>query len=163
MLAISNIRLHKFTSNSPVVMHAFSPTDHSKELNYLDLDIDSPPLQHSLGLSWNFVHDTFTFCVANTVTVTNHSRGEASSQPSVAFLTHLVLWLLSPFKGNCCWGSSPAILLIGMFHSQLRRRQNGQRGEILCKSWHSLKFLKPTLQSLFPLQESKSHYLLDID
>lgn len=62
MLAISNLRLHKIASSCPVVMHVFPRTDHAKELK--DLDIDSPPLQRSLGLSWNLVHDIFTFCVA---------------------------------------------------------------------------------------------------
>lgn len=65
MLAISNLRLHKIASSCPVVMHAFPPTDHAKELKDLDLDIDSPPLKRSLGLNWNLVHDTFTFCVAD--------------------------------------------------------------------------------------------------
>lgn len=65
MLAISNLRLHKITSNCPAVMQVFPSTDHAKDLRDLDLDIDSPPVQRSLGLSWDLVNDTFTFRVAN--------------------------------------------------------------------------------------------------
>ncbi|XP_026005436.1 uncharacterized protein LOC113010547 [Astatotilapia calliptera] len=64
MLAISNLRLHKIASNCLTVMQAFPSTDHAKDLKNLDLDKDSPPLQRSLGLSWDLVNDTFTFRVA---------------------------------------------------------------------------------------------------
>ncbi|XP_062393459.1 uncharacterized protein LOC134080863 [Sardina pilchardus] len=65
MLAISNLRLHKIASNSPAVMEAFPSDDYAKDLKDLDLQIDSPPIQRSLGLSWNLQNDTFTFRVAN--------------------------------------------------------------------------------------------------
>ncbi len=65
MLFSSNLRLHKIASNCPDVMRAFPSTDHAKDLKDLDLDVSSPPLQHSLGLSWNLVNNTFTFHVAN--------------------------------------------------------------------------------------------------
>nr|XP_055053838.1 uncharacterized protein LOC129438965 [Misgurnus anguillicaudatus] len=63
MLAISNLRLHKIVSNSLAVMHAFPPADYAKDLKHLNLDTDSPPLQRSLGLSWDLQSDTFTFHV----------------------------------------------------------------------------------------------------
>ncbi|XP_058881751.1 uncharacterized protein LOC131737334 [Acipenser ruthenus] len=62
-LAISNLRLHKVASNSAMVMEAFPSDDHAKDLKDLDLDVDSPPVQRSLGLSWNLKRDAFTFCV----------------------------------------------------------------------------------------------------
>ncbi|KAK0132197.1 hypothetical protein N1851_032987 [Merluccius polli] len=65
MLAISNLRLHKIASNHPVVMQAFPSTDHAKDLKDLDLDVDSLPVQCSLGLSWDLANDYFTFRVAN--------------------------------------------------------------------------------------------------
>ncbi|KAK2903743.1 hypothetical protein Q8A73_010400 [Channa argus] len=63
MLAISNLRLHKIASNSPLVMQAFPSADYAKDLKDLDLEKDAPPVQHSLGLSWNLLNDTFIFCV----------------------------------------------------------------------------------------------------
>lgn len=63
MLASSNLRLHKIASNSPAVMNAFLVEDHVKDLKDLDLEKDTPPIQRSLGLSWNLKDDTFTFCV----------------------------------------------------------------------------------------------------
>lgn len=65
MLAISNLRLHKITSNSTAVMQAFPSIDYVKDLKDLDLEIDSSPVQRSLGLSWNLQKDAFTFCVAS--------------------------------------------------------------------------------------------------
>lgn len=63
MLTISNLRLHKRASNSAAVMHAFSPADYAKDLIHFNLDTDSPPLQRSLGLSWDLQNDKFTFHV----------------------------------------------------------------------------------------------------
>ncbi len=63
ILAISNLRLHKIASNCSAVMHAFSPADYAKDLKHLNLDTDSPPLQRSLGLSWDLQNDAFTFHV----------------------------------------------------------------------------------------------------
>lgn len=61
MLALSNLRLHKIASNSPVVMDAFPPDDRAKDIKDLNLFTDDLPLQHSLGVSWNITADTFTF------------------------------------------------------------------------------------------------------
>ncbi|RXN22446.1 hypothetical protein ROHU_006738 [Labeo rohita] len=63
MLASSNLRLHKIATNSPAVMKAFPAEDHVKDLKDVDLEKDTPPIQRSLGLSWNLKDDTFTFRV----------------------------------------------------------------------------------------------------
>ncbi|KAK3569919.1 hypothetical protein QTP86_007350 [Hemibagrus guttatus] len=65
MLATSNLRLHKFVSNSKVVMNAFPVEDHAKGFKDLNLDIDPTPIQCSLGLSWDVKRDTFTFRVTD--------------------------------------------------------------------------------------------------
>lgn len=66
MLATSNLHLHKIASNCPAVMQAFPSSEYAKDLKDLDLDIDSPPVQRSLGLNWDLSNDTFTFRVAST-------------------------------------------------------------------------------------------------
>lgn len=63
MLAQSNIRLHKITSNRLEVMNAFPVEDRAKEIKDLDLSEDEIPVQRSLGVSWNVSSDTFTFQV----------------------------------------------------------------------------------------------------
>lgn len=65
MLAASNLRLHKVASNRPAVIEAFPPEDRSKDIEDLDLFADDPPLQRSLGLSWNICTDIFTFQIVN--------------------------------------------------------------------------------------------------
>ncbi|XP_076879123.1 uncharacterized protein LOC143527737 [Brachyhypopomus gauderio] len=65
MLAASNLRLHKITSNRPAVLEAFPPEDRAKEIKDLDPLIDDLPLQRSLGVSWNIAKDTFTFQTSN--------------------------------------------------------------------------------------------------
>ncbi|KAK2895109.1 hypothetical protein Q8A73_014597 [Channa argus] len=47
MLAISNLRLHKIASNSPLVMQAFPSADYAKDLKDLDLEKDAPPVQRT--------------------------------------------------------------------------------------------------------------------
>ncbi|RXN38160.1 hypothetical protein ROHU_001379 [Labeo rohita] len=63
MLAESNLRLHKIPSNSKTVMKAFPKKDHAEDLKDLDLGVDSLPVQHSLGLTWNLETDSFNFHV----------------------------------------------------------------------------------------------------
>ncbi|XP_051239353.1 uncharacterized protein LOC127353832 [Dicentrarchus labrax] len=65
MLAESNIRLHKIASNSSSVMQAFPTEDWAKGVKDFDFGGESPSLQRSLGLSWNLVTDSFTFCVSS--------------------------------------------------------------------------------------------------
>lgn len=65
MLAESNIRLHKIASNSSSVMQAFPTEDWAKGVKDFDFGGESPPLQRSLGLGWNLVTDSFTFCVSS--------------------------------------------------------------------------------------------------
>lgn len=66
MLAVSNLRLHKIASNCLAVMQAFPSSEYANDLKGLDLSIDPPPVQHSLGLNWNLSNDMFTFRVATT-------------------------------------------------------------------------------------------------
>ncbi|KAK3545643.1 hypothetical protein QTP70_008781 [Hemibagrus guttatus] len=65
MLATSNLRLHKFASNSKEVMDAFPIEDHAKGLKDLNLEVDPTPIQRSLGLSWDVKRDVFTFHVTD--------------------------------------------------------------------------------------------------
>ncbi|XP_030053401.1 uncharacterized protein LOC115466351 isoform X1 [Microcaecilia unicolor] len=64
MLAEANLTLHKITSISPEVMRTFPAEDHAKDLKDLDLKLDNPPLQRSLGLHWDLKKDIFTFQVS---------------------------------------------------------------------------------------------------
>ncbi|XP_061432402.1 uncharacterized protein LOC133358195 isoform X1 [Lethenteron reissneri] len=64
MLATANLRLHKIASSSVEVIKAFPSDDRSKDLKDLDLNVDTPPIQRSLGLSWDLKADTFTFRVS---------------------------------------------------------------------------------------------------
>ncbi|KAK7891906.1 hypothetical protein WMY93_023869 [Mugilogobius chulae] len=59
----SNLRLHKFASNSDTVLHAFAPEDRAV-LKDLDLSGEATPVQRSLGLLWVTTTDTFTFKVS---------------------------------------------------------------------------------------------------
>ncbi len=60
MLAESNLGLRKIVSNSKTE-EAFPKEDHAKDLKGLDLGVDSLPVQHSLGLTWNLETDSFSF------------------------------------------------------------------------------------------------------
>ncbi len=64
MLARSNLRLHKISSNSPVIMRAFPNEDLAATLQGLDLSANSPAIQRSLGLYWDLSTDTFVFQVS---------------------------------------------------------------------------------------------------
>ncbi|XP_020561773.1 uncharacterized protein LOC110015633 [Oryzias latipes] len=59
-LSDSNLRLHKFASNSDTVLQAFAPEDRAV-LKDLDLSGEAAPVQRSLGLLWVTTTDTFTF------------------------------------------------------------------------------------------------------
>lgn len=50
MLSEADLRLHKIASNSAAVMKAFLPDDHGAAFKDLDLGMDMPPVQRSLGL-----------------------------------------------------------------------------------------------------------------
>ncbi|TWW54220.1 hypothetical protein D4764_0192230 [Takifugu flavidus] len=63
MLAQSNIRLHKISSNSSAVTSAFPGEDLATGLQGLELGQHAPPLQHSLGLGWDLSTDQFSFRV----------------------------------------------------------------------------------------------------
>lgn len=66
LLAASNLRLHKIASNSPEVMMAFPSEDLAVGLKDLDYSTEFPPMQRSLGVSWDITKDTFTFRVSET-------------------------------------------------------------------------------------------------
>ncbi len=59
-LAESNLRLHKFVSNSQTVMEAFPLEDCALVIKDLDLSGETSPTQRSLGLLWEITNDTFT-------------------------------------------------------------------------------------------------------
>ncbi|XP_061769872.1 uncharacterized protein LOC133560876 [Nerophis ophidion] len=65
-LAESNLRLHKFVSNSEEVTKAFSPQDCAPVVKDLDLSGDFTPTQRSLGLLWEITSDTFTYFASPT-------------------------------------------------------------------------------------------------
>ncbi|XP_030613054.1 uncharacterized protein LOC115799898 [Archocentrus centrarchus] len=65
-LAESNLRLHKFVSNSQAVMQAFCPEDCAPVIKDLDLSGEETQSQRSLGLIWEITTDTFTYSVADT-------------------------------------------------------------------------------------------------
>ena len=64
ILAAANIRLHKIVPNSIEVITALPKQDRVPKLRELDLNADSLPIQHSLGVCWNLEKDTFTFRVS---------------------------------------------------------------------------------------------------
>ena len=61
MCAASQLRLHKFASNSKEVLHALLPDERAKTLKNLDLRRDILPVQRSLGTFWCMETDTFGF------------------------------------------------------------------------------------------------------
>ena len=61
MCAASQLRLHKFASNSKEVLHALLPDERAKTLKNLDLRRDIFPVQRSLGTFWCMETDTFGF------------------------------------------------------------------------------------------------------
>ncbi|XP_067250257.1 uncharacterized protein [Chanodichthys erythropterus] len=65
MLALSNLHLHKIASNKVEVMKSFPAEDLAKELRNLDLSTGLPPVQRSLGVSWDMSEDMFIFQVAD--------------------------------------------------------------------------------------------------
>lgn len=64
MLARSNLHLHKIASNSPIIMTAFLSEDLATTMQGLDLSVNSPTIQQSLGLCWDLSTDTFVFQVS---------------------------------------------------------------------------------------------------
>ncbi|XP_039902004.1 uncharacterized protein LOC120742644 isoform X1 [Simochromis diagramma] len=81
-LAESNLRLHKFVSNSQAVMQAFCPEDCAPVIKNLDLSGEETQSQRSLGLIWEITRDTFIYSVA-TSSKPFTRRGVLSSVNSV--------------------------------------------------------------------------------
>ncbi|XP_077080710.1 uncharacterized protein LOC143733040 [Siphateles boraxobius] len=63
MLAQCNIRLHKISSNCPIITSAFPSEDLATDMQGLDLGQTAPPIQRSLGLGWDLSTDLFKFQV----------------------------------------------------------------------------------------------------
>ncbi|XP_026036546.1 uncharacterized protein LOC113029762 [Astatotilapia calliptera] len=63
MLAQSNIRLHKISSNSPVVVSAFPSEDLATGPQELQRGQHAPLMQRSLGLGWDLSTDQLSFQV----------------------------------------------------------------------------------------------------
>lgn len=81
-LAESNLRLHKFASNSQTVVEAFPLEDCAPVIKDLDLNGETSPTQRSLGLLWEITTDTFTYS-ASTITKPFTRRGVLSTVNSV--------------------------------------------------------------------------------
>lgn len=81
-LAESNLRLHKFVSNSPAVTGAFPPEDCVPVIKDLDLSGETAPMQRNLGLLWEIRKDTFIFS-ASTIIKPFTRRGVLSTVNSV--------------------------------------------------------------------------------
>ncbi len=60
ILARSNVRLHKISSNKREVMEAFPSQDYASDLKDLNLETDNLPIQRSLGLNWDLKTDHFS-------------------------------------------------------------------------------------------------------
>lgn len=63
MLAQCNIRLHKISSNCPIVTGAFPREDLATDMQDLEHGQTTPPMQRSLGLGWDLSKDLFKFQV----------------------------------------------------------------------------------------------------
>ncbi|XP_057700851.1 uncharacterized protein LOC130921225 [Corythoichthys intestinalis] len=63
MLAQCNIRLHKISSNCPLITGAFPTEDRAVGMQGLDIGQTTPPMQRSLGLGWELLTDQFKFQV----------------------------------------------------------------------------------------------------
>ena len=61
MLKKGGVRLHKFISNSRLVLDSIPEQDHAKVTKNLDLRCDTAPLERALGVQWCIESDTFQF------------------------------------------------------------------------------------------------------
>lgn len=66
-IAKSNIKLHKFASNSRKVLDTFPQEDHAAVEGNVDFSREVVPTQRSLGLLWEVTSDTFNFSVRRTL------------------------------------------------------------------------------------------------
>lgn len=81
-LAESNLRLHKFVSNSQAVLKAFPRKDCTVVMKDVDVSGETAPTQRSLGLLWEVTNDTFAFSVTNDTKPFTH-RGVLSTVNSI--------------------------------------------------------------------------------
>lgn len=70
-LAESNLRLHKFASNSQAFLEAFPGEDYAAVAKDVDLSGKAAPIQCSFGLLWEISSDTFKFSVVNVLSTVN--------------------------------------------------------------------------------------------
>ncbi|KAJ8028733.1 hypothetical protein HOLleu_31057 [Holothuria leucospilota] len=61
MLKKGGVRLHKFISNSRLVLESIPEQDHAKVMKNLDFRCDTVPLERALGVQWCVESDTFQF------------------------------------------------------------------------------------------------------
>lgn len=91
-----NLRLHKFASNSPELLQSLPESERNlQDIQSLDPDDDSQPLERTLGLLWSLKSDSFQFS-SELKENPNTRRGVLSSIASI----YDPLGLLSPFILN---------------------------------------------------------------
>ena len=77
-----NIRLHKFLSNSKEVLESIHPSERAAAVAEIDLEMESLPIERTLGVKWDIQQDCFIFKVA-LKDKPNTRRGILSSVMSV--------------------------------------------------------------------------------
>ena len=70
--------LHKFMSNSKDVIKCIPDSDRAEGVKEIDLDLDTLPLERTLGVQWCVESDSFEFSVYYK---TNHARDAVSCRP----------------------------------------------------------------------------------
>lgn len=75
MLAQCNIRLHKISSNCPIITSAFPREDLATDMQGMELGQTTPPMQRSLELGWDLPTNLFKF----QVTVNENQTGSTVS------------------------------------------------------------------------------------
>ena len=61
MCSKGGFNLHKFVSNSKEVVKEILESNRADGVKAMDLDFDSPPLEHTLGVQWSVEKDRFKF------------------------------------------------------------------------------------------------------
>ena len=56
-----NLRLHKFTSNSKVVLQSIPSSERLHEETTMDLDFEDQPIERALGIQWCTLSDSFVY------------------------------------------------------------------------------------------------------
>jgi hypothetical protein len=61
--SMGGFHITKFTSNSQKVLESIPEVDRAKGIQAIDLDCDSLPIEHTLGVQWSISSDTFGFSI----------------------------------------------------------------------------------------------------